>query len=105
MAGLAVGSKFSAVLLVLPLIAAAWMRARRDANDRPVRLILYVLVSFGAGALAFGLTNPFSLIELRPFVGNILAQNAMVSGGWTRLHAPVREMVLTSTSCRMSRWD
>jgi YYY domain-containing protein len=37
-------------------------------------------VSFGAGALAFGLTNPFSLIELQAFAGNILAQNAMVSG-------------------------
>ncbi len=44
------------------------------------RTALYLGVALGAAALAFALSNPFSLIEFRAFAGNLFAQNAMVSG-------------------------
>ncbi len=100
-AGLAVGSKFSAILLALPLAMGAWLghagRANRaaDAHDgahrramaggRPRNRSAAVAVgqavaAAAAAAFIFALTNPFALIELRAYVSNIAAQNAMVSG-------------------------
>lgn len=95
--GLAVGSKFSAVLLLLPLSLVAWMSS---ANlDRRALALAGVLA---AAVLAFGMTNPFALldtsceVELPPvqlggatvaqpaihscYLDNILIQNRMVSG-------------------------
>ncbi len=92
MAGLAVGTKFSAVLLVAPLIVAAWFRVLSEPADAHWRrMVLYSGVALGAAALAFALSNPFSLIEFRAFAGNLFAQNAMVSGAmdapYTRQYA------------------
>jgi len=92
--GLAVGSKFSAILLGLPLAAAAWLACRHvpgasqvpgtfDAstsrgfrNTELVRLIAALSVA----VVVFLLTNPFAVIEWRAFASDILAQNTMVSG-------------------------
>ncbi|MGC8781315.1 MAG: DUF2298 domain-containing protein, partial [Anaerolineae bacterium] len=68
--GLAVGSKFSAALLVLPLVAAAWKN--RAAGQ--------LVAALGVATLVFIFTNPFALIEFKAYASNILAQNAMVSG-------------------------
>ncbi len=76
-AGLAVGSKFSAILVVLPLFAAAWCRV---ADRRPRALVGQLAATGGAAALVFVVTNPFALIEFPAYLSNILAQNAMVSG-------------------------
>lgn len=63
--GLAVGSKFSAVLLAIPLMMAWWW-----AWGRPLRTADRVLRSvgsfFGVGVVtltAFGVTNPFALLD------------------------------------------
>lgn len=82
--GLAVGSKFSAVLLVLPLVAAAVMRAVHPGHapspaQASGRRYTYIIVPAVAAAV-FALTNPFALIEFEAYASNILAQNAMVSG-------------------------
>ncbi len=102
-AGLAIGSKFSAVLLGLPLLAAAWFRHLFDPVARPagprgeigradparggVARGAVVRAAIGQAAAAvvvavvvFALTNPFALIEFRAYAANIAAQNAMVSG-------------------------
>lgn len=103
--GLAVGSKFSAVLLGLPLVAAAWLAwghapcarsdVRSEDHGHPARqrateiatphraapgIAGPLSVAFGMAAVVFALTNPFALIEFGAYASNILAQNAMVSG-------------------------
>ncbi|HEX6384753.1 MAG TPA: phospholipid carrier-dependent glycosyltransferase, partial [Anaerolineae bacterium] len=94
--GLAVGSKFSAVLLFLPLALTAWLG---PAERRGWRLGVAVLVA----GLAFFLTNPFAMLDftcevvtpsyqIGPvtipaldwrscYLDNITRQNAMVRGG------------------------
>ena len=81
MAGLAVGSKFSAVLLALPLAVAALYRLPTASLGRKALIVAGRLAAAGAVALAvFVLTNPFAVIEFPAYVRQITAQNAMVSG-------------------------
>ncbi len=81
MAGLAVGSKFSAVLLALPLAVAALYRLPAVPLGRRALIVAGRLAAAGAIALVvFVLTNPFAVIEFQAYVRQILAQNAMVSG-------------------------
>lgn len=92
LAGLAVGSKFSAVLLVIPLVVAAAYRPGAlgpDAGAGTAQFLRRVNWGFmarrcaaagGAALLAFVITNPFAVIELPAYVSNVLTQNAMVSG-------------------------
>ena len=102
--GLAVGSKFTAVLLLGPLVWTAW------AAGAPRRWYAEALAGLGMAALAFALTNPFALLDrtcplpepppsLGPlalpeglarscYLQNVAEQNAMVRGaadlGFTR---------------------
>ncbi len=81
MAGLAVGSKFSAILVLIPLGAAA-LYCVPDGPLRGQALIVgrRLAVVLAAAGITFALTNPFALIELAAYVNQIGAQNAMVSG-------------------------
>jgi hypothetical protein len=54
--GLAVGSKFAAVMLLLPLLLAAWVAA----GDAWLR---WLLAGGGTALLTFALTNPFALLD------------------------------------------
>ncbi|MBK8905944.1 MAG: glycosyltransferase family 39 protein [Anaerolineaceae bacterium] len=92
--GLAIGSKFSAILLVLPLmLAATWMEGRWD---------FWLGTAVFTTALTFFLTNPFAVLDLSCevltpamqlgpvtvpaldwracYVENIATQNSMVQG-------------------------
>lgn len=55
--GLAMGSKFSAVLLLLPLAVAAWL-------GRGQRWERWLVVAGVVAGLTFVLTNPFALLDL-----------------------------------------
>jgi YYY domain-containing protein len=81
MCGLAVGSKFSAVLLAVPLAAAALYRVP-DGTPRAQALVVArrLAVALAAAGITFALTNPFALIELAAYANQIGGQNAMVSG-------------------------
>ncbi len=80
-AGLAVGSKFSAVLLALPLVAAALFRLPAGSPGLKVLAVLRRVVPVGLIAVAiFVVTNPFALLELGQYIYQITAQNQMVSG-------------------------
>ena len=57
MVGLAVGSKFTAVLLLLPLLWTAW------AVGQPRRWWAAALAVLGVATLVFVLTNPFALLD------------------------------------------
>ncbi len=90
-AGLAVGSKFSAVLLAIPLLAAALLAppglARPGSGPWQAQLLgrswAFVRRVVPMGLIAFftfAVTNPFALLEFDLYIGQILSQNAMVSG-------------------------
>lgn len=105
MVGLAIGSKFTAVLLGLPLL---WTAAAVGTSGKRWAL---ALLGIALAALAFALTNPFAVLDWTCvpsevaggrnslfdilsnscYVENILTQNAMVSGradlGFTRQYA------------------
>lgn len=103
--GLAVGSKFAAVLLVLPLFWTAWIIGTGGRRWASVLLALTVALA------VFAVTNPFALLDwtCTPFASagglntvasilshscylqNLMTQNAMVRGqidlGFTRQYA------------------
>lgn len=105
MVGLAIGSKFTAVLLSLPLL---WTAAAIGPSSRRR---YWAFLGIVVAALAFALTNPFAVLDwtCTPsgtgggeswlsaalsrscYIQNILTQNAMVSGradlGFTRQYA------------------
>lgn len=96
--GLAVGAKFSAVLLFLPLALLLW----RDPALRGRRAAGRLLLAAGVAILVFALTNPFALLDwtcplISPavrigpitipplnwgncYAENVLRQSAMVGG-------------------------
>jgi 4-amino-4-deoxy-L-arabinose transferase-like glycosyltransferase len=82
--GLAVGAKFNAVLLLLPVIMAhalrwehlAWSGAGRRLRRPAGFLILTLLVA----GVVFALTNPYALIQWGEFVDNLKDQSAMLRG-------------------------
>ncbi|MGE5604053.1 MAG: DUF2298 domain-containing protein, partial [Nitrososphaerales archaeon] len=80
-AALAVGSKFSAVMLALPLAAAALFRLPEGTWVQKGRVALGRIAQVGLiAALTFVVTNPFAIIELASYIGQIMSQNQMVSG-------------------------
>lgn len=74
-AGLALGCKASAALLVLPL-AAACAAAPGDGRERAGRALLLA----GVAAVIFFLTNPFAVLNLPRYLSNLAAQAALVRG-------------------------
>ncbi len=101
MVGLAVGSKFAAILLLAPLLWVAWVIGRG-------KRWWLMPAAVGVAVLTFALTNPFALLDwscppAQPvgtsggwietlsrscYAQNVMTQNAMVSGrtdlGFTR---------------------
>lgn len=102
MTGLAVGSKFSAILLAFPLLWIGWL----VGSGRRIRSLLLPLF---VAAIVFAVTNPFAVLDwtcapTRPasgafgvvvdglshscYIKNTMTQNAMVNGkvdlGFTR---------------------
>jgi 4-amino-4-deoxy-L-arabinose transferase-like glycosyltransferase len=81
--GLAVGAKFSGVLLLLPLGMAHWLHWDRavGGTGRSLRgpaglMMLSLLVAF----LVFALTNPFALLQPDAFLSNLQDQGGMLRG-------------------------
>ncbi len=73
--GLAIGSKFSAALLFIPLIIALWMQTPFSNRRFAMQLL-----GFGALALAtFIVTNPFALLDWTCTPETLLSQ----SGRWS----------------------
>jgi 4-amino-4-deoxy-L-arabinose transferase-like glycosyltransferase len=57
--GLAIGSKFSAVLLMLPLSLTVLFNQDRSRRARLIMLLAVVVISF----ISFSVTNPFAIID------------------------------------------
>jgi hypothetical protein len=78
--GLAIGTKFSAVLLSVPLMMAFFLRWERTAPGARRWLLSLLALSVLTTLLVFGLTNPFSMIQPRAFLENLSDQGAMLRG-------------------------
>lgn len=75
--GVAVGTKASAFLLLVPL---AWALAGGANQERaPLRSWEAALVGVVG---AFGLTNPYALLDAPMFFASLWAEQRMVSGAW-----------------------
>jgi hypothetical protein len=59
LAGLAIGSKFSAVLLVLPLAITLLLDEKRSRKSRALLLLVTIIIIF----LTFSMTNPFAILD------------------------------------------
>ncbi len=79
-AGLAVGTKFSAVLLVLPLGVALMVNPAPALPGRCWARWRRGLECGGAALVAFVLTNPFALLAFPTFWRNVAEQGAIARG-------------------------
>jgi len=75
-AGLALSTKAIAALLALPL-GAACVSAAQGSRARSGRLLLMVAAT---AAIAFGVSNPFVLLDLPTFWHNVAEQSAIARG-------------------------
>lgn len=77
--GLAVGSKATAVLLIVPLLVAhldfrGW--SQLPVMKEPATF----LISVAASLLAFGMTNPYAILDPIPFLTSVFVQLQVTSG-------------------------
>ena len=80
--GLAVGAKFSAIMLVIPAATGVvWSCAGKYPGREYTRgLVDHGFLLVCSGLLVFSFTNPFAIIEWREFFESIARQSAMVRG-------------------------
>ncbi len=80
-AGLAIGSKFTAIwllpILAAPIILDLWPALQRRDLQVLKPLVFMLAVAF----VAFAITNPFALIDLKTFAQEVADQGTMVRGG------------------------
>ncbi|MBN1430780.1 MAG: glycosyltransferase family 39 protein [Anaerolineae bacterium] len=85
-AGLALGCKASAVLLVFPIGATYLKINNRTASGEKTRCRLEISTSktvwltLLAAILTFAITNPYALLDPMPFLDGLATQAAMMSG-------------------------
>ena len=94
-AGLAVASKFSAMPILLTLVVACGVRVFREERgadsqqpgargqklaDSLGRAFGLLLVSLLAAAVAFAVTSPFAILDLKAYLNQVKQQGGMVRG-------------------------
>jgi hypothetical protein len=77
--GLAVGTKFSGILLLAPLGVALMLRGE-TFGWRGRRTLAVALLGLCVAFVVFASTNPFSLIQAGEFANNLQQQGAMLRG-------------------------
>jgi 4-amino-4-deoxy-L-arabinose transferase-like glycosyltransferase len=104
--GLACASKYTAGIVLLPLLAAAWLRHREDRGaggedgavadaHAPERRSLALLALAGACAVgAFLLANPYALLDFHRFHADLAHQSALSDEAQGKLGAPRQGGVL-----------
>lgn len=84
-AGLAMGAKFTALWLLGVLTVVMMVDAWPELQRRNWKSLGALAATLAAACLAFAVTNPFALIELRTFLAEITREGSMVRGtlDWT----------------------
>ncbi len=75
--GLAVSSKFSASMLILPILTTVWLAHREDGIAAVVKETFTTLL---AAAFTFSITSPYAILDYKHYLSNIAYQGAMVRG-------------------------
>lgn len=95
--GLACASKYTAGIVLLPLLAAAWLRHRDDRRTdaqgadayAPIGRSLVLIALAGACAVAaFLLANPYALLDFHRFHTDLAHQSALSDEAQGKLGAP-----------------
>jgi hypothetical protein len=110
--GLAVGSKTTAILLTVPILAAHLTLEKRPADHRGrfPAIRLADARTFGltllAALLVFAVTNPYALLDPVPFVRETTTQAMMTSGAldWPFTRQYARTLPLWYTIEQQARW-
>jgi len=98
-AGLAAASKFTGVILLVPLLLVLIIRPRRSAPRLPAAAV--AALCLGAMVAAYLLGSPYSLLDYRTFARDIFVFQRLfnVAAGWTALLIAqhlVRDLLLVS---------
>ncbi len=111
-AGLALGCKASAALLVFPIGATYLRRSGQASSGQGLRQRLGISnkktlwLTVLAAILAFALTNPYALLDPAPFLDSLATQAAMASGvpDWPFTRQYIGTMPLWYPIEQQARW-
>ncbi len=86
--GFACASKYTAGIVVLPLLSAAAVQFLERGVSGPGRVLTGLLISAVAALLAFLLANPYSLLDYSSFHGELVHQSTLSAEAQGKLGAP-----------------
>ena len=86
--GLACASKYTAGIVLLPLLAAAALRLRGPAADSLKRVLAGALLAALAALALFVLANPYSVLDLHAFHSELVHQSSASAESQGKLGAP-----------------
>jgi dolichyl-phosphate-mannose-protein mannosyltransferase len=92
--GLACASKYTAGIVVVPLLAAAALRLRGPVADSWRRVLASVLAAALAALLLFVVANPYSVLDLHAFHAELVHQSSASAESQGKLGAPHETGVL-----------
>jgi hypothetical protein len=86
--GLACASKYTAGIVLLPLLTAVGVRFLDRGSRGSLRILVGLAIAGVAALLAFLLANPYSLLDYSSFHGELLHQSALSAEAQGKLGAP-----------------
>ncbi len=86
--GLACASKYTAGIVILPLLAAVTVRFLERGSGRARRILVGLVLAGLAALLAFLLANPYALLDYRSFHGELVHQSTLSAEAQGKLGAP-----------------
>jgi hypothetical protein len=86
--GLACASKYTAGIVILPLLAAATVRFLERGSGSARGILVGLALTGLAALLAFLLANPYALLDYRSFHGELVHQSTLSAEAQGKLGAP-----------------
>lgn len=103
-AGLAIGCKATAILLIVPILATHLRFEQRKLRLPHMSTFWLTLLS---GAIAFVLTNPYAVLDPAPFLAELVTQADMVAGrlDWPFTRQYIGTLPLVYPIEQQARWE
>jgi 4-amino-4-deoxy-L-arabinose transferase-like glycosyltransferase len=86
--GLAAGSKYTAGVVILPLVAAIAVRFLEGAPGAGRRALIGIAIAGCSALVAFLIANPYSLLDYSSFHGELVHQSSLSAEAQGKLGAP-----------------
>jgi Dolichyl-phosphate-mannose-protein mannosyltransferase len=86
--GFACASKYTAGIVVLPLLGAAAVQFLERGPRGPGRVLVGLMLAAASALLAFFLANPFALLDYSSFHGELVHQSTLSAEAQGKLGAP-----------------